>query len=246
MKEKNIKTSAVRAGIKDMWNAYLLENAKWSANENPVVKTTAAHPPAKVVSYRTAKDIDKLEKKRDANYKVDAFIHFYVDDNQFDCKTSGIWVKPENLFRIAKHFAGVIGPDFSIYADFPKPYVGFQMYGMRTLEFACAQRGIPVIVNARWGSPQTWHKTIDEFPKNSMLAIGTVGSRLKYLENKYAFNAGFKQLIKTCKPHTLVVVGSANYACFEEAKRCGVHIVQFDGDTCDYFKKKGDSNVETK
>ncbi len=238
------RENATRAGIKDMWNAHLVEGATWTKQDNPVVKTTASAPPKSVVSYKTAKQIDKARSKIEPEYKVDAFIHFYIDDDQFDCKTSGIWVKSEEFFRIASHFAGVIGPDFSIYADFPKPVRDFQIYGMRTIEFACSKRNYPVIVNARWGSPKTWSITIDEFPENSMLAIGTVGSRLKYLENQYCFDAGFKHLLETKHPHTLVVVGSANYPCFDEAKKQGVRIVQFDGDTCKHFKERKEKRNE--
>ena len=238
MNKNFAKNNAVRAGIKDLWNAYLLEGAEWTTNGNPVVETTASKPPRKVVSYRTAKEIDESRRKSEPNYKIEAFIHFYVDDDQFDCKTEGLWAKPEEFFRIASHFAGVIGPDFSIYADFPEPLRNFQIYKMRVFEFACNKRNIPVIVNGRWGGPATWEVTIEEFPENSMLAIGTVGSRLKYLENQYCFEAGFMRMLKTKAPHTLVVVGSANYPCFEEAKRRGVRVVQFDGETFKYFKKK--------
>jgi hypothetical protein len=236
------KNNATRSGIRDSWNAYLLEGAEWTEQENPIVRSTATTPPTEVVSYRTAKDIDKIKRKIEPDYKIDAYIHFYLDDNQFDCKTNGLWAKPEEFFRIASHFAGVIGPDFSIYADFPKPLRNFQIYRMRLFEFACNNRGIPVIVNARWGSPETWESTIDEFPKNSMLAIGVVGSRLKYLENKYCFEAGFKYLLNTKTPHTLIVIGSANYPCFKEAKAQGVQVIQFDGDTYKYFKQQREVN----
>ncbi len=232
------KENATRSNIKDMWNAYLLEGAEWTPQGNPIVQTTATEPPKSVVSYREAKEIDKAKRKVAPDYAIDAFIHFYIDDDQFDCKTSGLWAKPEEFFKIASHFEGVIGPDFSIYADFPKPLRDFQIYGMRTFEFACSKRNLPVIVNGRWGTPATWDTTIDEFPENSMLAIGTVGSWLKYLENQYCFEAGFKKLLDTKSPHTLIVIGSANYPCFEEAKRRGVEIAQFDGDTCKYFKEK--------
>ena len=245
MKKDFTKNNAARAGIKDMWNAYLVEGAEWTTQENPITKTTALSPPKRVISYKTAKEIDKLKRNnKEHDYRVDAFIHFYLDDNQFDCKTSGIWIKPEKFFSIASHFAGVIGPDFSIYADFPKPLRDFQIYGMRTLEFACNKNNIPTIVNARWGSPATWSITIDEFPKNSMLAIGVVGSRLKYLENQYCFEAGFKHLLNTKHPHTLVVVGSANYSCFKLAKMQGVRIVQFDSDTAKHYKRRKDQQNE--
>lgn len=232
------KENVTRPGIKDLWNAYLLEGANWSNNGNPVAKTTAITPPKAIVSYKEAKFINKLKAKGEPDYKVNAFIHFYIDDDQFDSKTNGIWSKPNEFFRIASHYAGVIGPDFSIYADFPQPLKTFQIYRMRTIEYASAQRNIPVIVNARFGSEKTWSQTIDEFPENSMLAIGTVGSGLKYLENQYCFEKGFEHLLETKRPHTLVVVGSTNHPCFEKAKEQGVKIVQFDGDTCKYFKKK--------
>lgn len=232
------KENATRSNIKDMWNAYLLEGAEWTPQGNPIVQTTATEPPRAVVSYREAKDIDKAKRKVEPDYTIDAFIHFYIDDDQFDCKTSGLWTKPEEFFKIASHFEGVIGPDFSIYADFPKPLRDFQIFGMRTFEFACSKRNIPVIFNARWGSPATRKITIDEFPENSMLTIGTVGSRLKYLENQYCFEAGFKRMLDTKAPHTLVVVGSANYPCFEEARSRGVRIIQYDGDTAKYYKQK--------
>ena len=238
MNKNFTKENATRGGIKDLWNAYLLEGAEWTKNGNPVVKTTATEQPKAVVSYKDAKCIDKLKRKNEPNYKVDAFIHFYLDDEQFDCKTSGLWIKPEEFFSVASHFAGVIGPDFSIYADFPPPLRDFQIYRMRTVEFACSKRNIPVIVNARFGSSGTWDKTIAEFPEKSMLAIGTVGSRLKYLENQYCFDKGFARLLETKHPHTFVVVGSANYPCFKRARKEGAKIVQFDGDTCKYFKKR--------
>ena len=238
MKNNYAKRNAVRPGIKDIWNAYLTEGTKWSASENPVVETTAISPPKQIISYGNAEIIHESSRKSNPNYKVDAFIHFYIDDKKFDGNADGIWANPEKFFRLASHFAGVIGPDFSIYADFPKHIWGNQIYRARVLEYACSKRNIPVIVNARWGSPKTWEETIYEFPENSMLAIGIVGSRVKYLENQFCFNEGFKRLLDTKNPHTLVVVGSANYPCFEEAKKRGIQIVQFDGETAAYYKNK--------
>lgn len=38
MSNKINKNKTTRSGIKDMWNAYLLDGAKWTSQENPVVK----------------------------------------------------------------------------------------------------------------------------------------------------------------------------------------------------------------
>ncbi len=62
--DKNFKDKSVtRLGIKDMWNAYLVKGAKWTEQGNPIVKTTAISPPKEVVSYKTARSLDRLKQK---------------------------------------------------------------------------------------------------------------------------------------------------------------------------------------
>ena len=50
-------------------------------------------------------------------------------------------------------------------------------------------------------------------------------------ELRYKFNAGFEELVKVCKPHTIIVYGSANYPCFEALKRKGVNVLAFESKT---------------
>jgi len=71
-------------------------------------------------------------------------------------------------------------------------------------------QGHEVIANARWGLSKTWSYDYDGIPKHSMLAIGTVGSGTRYVENRPLFEAGLHELVQRCKPHTLVIYGSAN------------------------------------
>ena len=70
-----------RNGLKDMWNAFMVEGAKFSPNDIPLGPTTAVSPPSMLISYDEAKTIPRRELRRGNNdYHVDAFKHFYIDD----------------------------------------------------------------------------------------------------------------------------------------------------------------------
>ena len=68
-----------------MWNAFMLEEAKFSVNDIPLCPTTATAVPTRLIAYDEAKAIHKKEMScGNHNYHVDAFIHFYIDDQKFD------------------------------------------------------------------------------------------------------------------------------------------------------------------
>ena len=109
---------------------------------------------------------------------------------------------------------------------------------MRVIEHGAIRRGIPTIVNARWGTQETWSYCFDALPENDALCIGAVGSGLRNLENRPMFDAGLRRLIELKHPETLVVVGSANYPIFDEVRASGITVVQLDGETSRHFKQK--------
>ena len=111
-------------------------------------------------------------------------------------------------------------------------------------DHVAAAHSVPAVVNARWGGSETWQYTIDELPGRSMLAVGTVASGLKRLENRPVFEAGLRRILETKHPTCLVVVGSASYPVFEEAREQGVLVVQFDGETCAVHKARAASKAD--
>lgn len=227
-----------RHGIVDQWNARFVQGAKWTDQGNPCVKTTAVMPPSKVISWRQAARIHKENLRHGkVGYRCNAFIHTCIDDVKFDGKRAGIWADLSNFISVAAHFGGVACVDFSTCADFPEPLLRWQFYRIRVVEFALAQAGVPVIVNARWATRDTWSYSIAELPTRSMLSVGTVGSGLKLLVNRPTFDAGLREIVRTKEPTCLVVIGSKNYSSIREAENAGVRIIQFDGETASAFKK---------
>lgn len=107
-----------RAGIVDIWNAFMLVNASYDAHDIPFCPTTARQIPKRLVSWPEAKRLHKRAIRRgDKKYRVSAFIHFYVDDIKFDGARSSIWLFPWRAYEIIRHFNGIITPDFSMCQD---------------------------------------------------------------------------------------------------------------------------------
>jgi hypothetical protein len=231
----------IRKGCEDIWNAFMLDNAKFSPHDIPYCPTYLPNGlPKKLISFVNAKTLYNKEcQKGNHNFHVDAFIHFYIDDQKFDGKRSSIWLYPEKALAIIKHFAGIISPDFSTYADFPDPLKRYNTYRMRTFAYWCYTQKIPVINNVRWGTEETWEYCFDGIEKNSIIFIGAVASGLHMLCNRPRFEKGLDELVKRVNPHTIIVYGSANYDCFDRLKSSGIQIIEFPSDTSLSFASRG-------
>lgn len=241
MKDNTI--SQPRAGCKDIWNAFMVEGADFVIGSDIPICPCTTNIPQRLISYVEAKRIHKLNCQKDPNYYVDAFIHFYIDDQKFDSSQSGIWAKPYNAIRIIRHFSGAITPDFSTNADFPDPLKRNNTYRMRAFGRWLSVNGIPVINNVRWGTEETWDYCFDGIPYNSIVAIGTVASGIHRLENRPDFEKGLFKMVEILRPHTILVYGSANYACFKVLADMGIRIIPFMSDTNFAYSSRKGGNI---
>lgn len=232
--------NSTRTGCKDVWNAYMCEGADFSRSNHdiPFCPTTASVFPKRMIIWEEAKRIYKYEiDQGNEEFFCDAFVCWYVDDYKFD-GPHGIWHDSASVLRVLCHFAGAITPDFSTYQDFPEPIKMYNTYRMRAYGYWLGKNGIAVINNVRWGTPETWKYCWDGIPKNSMVCIGTVGGSPRKLIDRDRFETGLHELVRVLKPHTVVVYGSANYACFKELVDHGIKVVAFTGNTASAFEKR--------
>lgn len=230
---------AVRGGIVDTWNAFMLIDASYDTHDIPFCPTTAKQIPKKLVSWPEAKRLHKRAIKRgDKEYRISAFIHFYIDDIKFDGARSSIWLFPLRAYGIIRHFDGIITPDFSMCQDFPEPLKLFAVYRMRAFGYWIGSLGIGVINNVRWGTRETWDYCYAGIRKHSVVAIGTVASGLRGTRNRPLFEEGFMEMAVRLKPTALIVYGSAKYECFEKVRSMGIEVYQFDSDTSKAFAKE--------
>ena len=233
-------TGNPRAGCKDVWNAFMVQNAKFTENDLPISYGITA-PPKKLVSFERAKTLYREKSAKEPDFHEEGFVHFYVDDYKFDSRRESIWTFPEKAFEIIRHFDGIITPDFSTNIDFPKYLKQFNTYRMRAYGSWMSDLGFPFIHNVRWGEEETWEYCFDAIPTGEVVAVGTVASGIRQLVNRPLFENGFRRMIEIIKPKIIVVYGSYNYAVFREAEKNGICIITFPSDTSQGYKG-GDRN----
>lgn len=227
-----------RAGCKDLWNAHMVEGAIFSEHDIPLCPTFLPNGlPKALISYEKAKTIFKAEVEKGINYH-DAFIHFCIDDQKFDSVTDGIWYYPEKFLKIAKHFAGIITPDFSTCLDFPDPIKRNNTYRMRAFGYWCYSQGIPTINNVRWGCEDTWEYCFDGIPSNSVVFIGTIASGIRQKAYREIFVKGIRQLAEILSPKVYIIYGSQRDPVFDELRKAGAEIIHFESETNQFFKSR--------
>ncbi len=230
----------IRKGCRDIWNAFMCYGADFnlSRNDIPTCPTTAQTLPTEIITWEEAKHIYKVAlERKDYQFHHNAFVCFYIDDYKFD-STCGIWFRYRPALKILQHFAGVITPDFSTYQDFPKPIKLYATYRMRTIGHWFGKNGLAVINNVRWGSPETYEYCFDGIPKNSIVAIGTVGGSPRKLRNRKRFERGLEEMVRVLSPHTIIVYGSANYPCFKNLAKRGIRIVAYPSRMAQAFERR--------
>lgn len=230
---------ALRRGIVDVWNAFMVDGAQYDAHDIPICPTTATSLPGQLISWPEAKRLHKKAmRKGDRDYRVKAFIHFYVDDIKFDGVRSSVWLFPWRALEIIRHFDGIITPDFSVCQDFPEPIKMFAVYRMRAFGYWVGSIGVQVINNVRWGTRETWGYCFAGVPRHTVVAVGSVASGLRKIENRSLFEDGLKTMLQVLDPTVIIVYGSVRPEALSLLEEHGVKVVQFDSDTSKAFAKE--------
>lgn len=234
----DISNHTIRNGLKDIWNAYMAEGAEFGYLDIPFCPTTATEIPKGIITWEEAKAIHRKELARgNASYHEEVFVCFYIDDCKFD-GPKGIWHNCEFALSVFRHFAGVITPDFSTYQDFPEAIKIYATYRMRLIGYWLGRNGIAVINNVRWGTEESWRYCFTGIPKNSIIAIGTVGGSPRKILDRERFESGLSKMIEVLAPHTIIIYGSANYECFTRLNLQGIRIVSFQSKTAAAFERR--------
>ena len=232
-----------RRNIKDIWNAFMVDGADFS-NSNydiPFCPTTAkkSEIPNEIITFSEAVTLFHKMIKEDKDFKIDAYVCFYEDDQNFDGKRRGIWTFPKNAYGILQHFSGIITPDFSTYQDFPIALKIYNTYRMRAFGYWYGIKcGKKVINNVRWGSKETYIFCFEGIPKNSIVAIGTVGGSPFKLLDRQRFEDGLDEMVRRLHPYGIIVYGSAKYPCLERLKTQGIRIFEFPSRTASYYQNR--------
>lgn len=204
-----------RCGCKDVWNAFLVENATFDG-ELEIPRIVAENDwPSKLVPF----------SKSIGGKDCDAWVHFYEDDVAFE----RIWNQPHKYLPLLKRYHGVIAPDFSLYRDMPLVMQHWNVYRSHAIGHWLQEHGIPVIANVRWGDERTYDLCCTGVPKNATIAVGSHGC-IKLLQERENFRKGLTHVMEKLSPKTIIVYGTAPDTIFGKYKNAGIAVLQFDSD----------------
>lgn len=129
-------------------------------------------------------------------------LHFFIDDYQF----IRLWDNPEAYTEKLKRYRAVCTPDFSLYADFPLAVQQFNHFRKHWLGAYWQMHGITVIPTICWSDEASLSWCFDGEPKNSCVAIGSVGTQ-NSKATRAGFLLGYRAMMERLTPTHIVFYG---------------------------------------
>ena len=182
---------------KDVFKYWMLEEIPLDDLGIPILYP-AVDLPKKVISFNY---VNSSLKKADFNHK-DYYVHFYIDDYQFE----RVWFTPLAYVEVFKRFGGIIMPDYSIYDDLPLVVQQYNLYRSRLLAAYYQKQGIDVIANVTWSDEASLDWSLSGLPNNVTIALSTNGCLNKDVKTK--FLTIYDKVIKMLNPSNVILVGS--------------------------------------
>ena len=207
--------NGTRNGCKDVFNAFLVENATYDTEMEIPCIAPESDLPERLIPF----------SKAVGGTDFDAWVHFFEDDVAFE----RLWKSPLRYLPILKRYNGVITPDFSLYRDMPLVMQLWNVYRSRALGHWLQKNGVHTIVNTRWGDERTFDTCCAGVPNRSTIAVGSHGC-IKHSQEREYFVQGLEYVVCALEPKTIIVYGTAPEEVFGFCKARGIQIIQFDSE----------------
>lgn len=199
----------------DVFRSELLHGARYAGDlELPVLKA-CRKVPSRLVPFSKAVGFRRKSYSQ--------WVMFYEHDVNFE----RIWNNPGRYLKVLRKYQGVIGPDFSMYRNMPEVMQQWNCFRGRAICHWLQENGVDVIPNARFSDERSLEWCFLGLPKNSTIAIGTLGCT-KGERNRELLGKGVARLIERLAPKTLVVYGSTPDEVTAPAEKAGVSVLRFE------------------
>lgn len=144
-------------------NWFLLDGLKLTPAGNPVTK---ALPLPFGVDHLIG-----FNELLTCRHPENAGVHFFLDDYQFE----RFWRQPQRYLDALAKCPLVLGPDFSLYTDFPAPIQHWNHYRNQLLTAWLQHNGVCTIPTASWSDEDSFRWCFDGISKDGAVAVSTVG-----------------------------------------------------------------------
>lgn len=193
----------------------LLPGLELTEQGNPVVQPAVLpeDAPAALVGFNEARTCASPDRFG---------VHFFLDDYQFE----RVWRNPRKYVNMLRAFPFVLGPDFSLYTDYPEPLQRWNHYRNQLLTAWLQSEGVHVIPTAGWAGETSLERCFDGMPQGGTIAVSTVGC-LVHKETTTAFIQGFWAMLQQLHPETVLVYGKSTPDIEALAAKAGAKIVRY-------------------
>ena len=141
-------------------------------------------------------------KNNDTDFNKKCGVHFFVDDYRFN----GIYYNPQKTLAKFSQYAFLLTPDYSLYADMQLWLQIANVAKNRWVGAYWQSKGLTVIPTISWGTVQSFSFCFDGVEKNSIVAIGMIGSKKG---NYLGFMRGYQEMIKRIEPEAIICFGES-------------------------------------
>lgn len=132
-------------------------------------------------------------------------VHFFLDDYQFE----RLWERPNSYINLLKQYDFVMSPDFSTYTDFPKVLNIYNHFRKHWIGAYLQANGVHVIPTISWSTSESYDWCFDGEPKNSTVAISSVGCN-KVIDE---FIKGYDKMVEKLTPSAIIFYGDVPNEC---------------------------------
>ena len=158
--------------------------------------------PVPVEKYKLVKWFPYSRISIAAKKKENFGVHFFIYDHLFTC----LWTEPDKYLSILREYPIVTGPDYSVYTNMPKAMQIYNSYRKHWIEAYYQMYGVNIIPTISWALPQSFSWCFDGDPKNSIVAISTLGV-FRDKEKWDLFMLGFEEMKKQLEPAMILCNG---------------------------------------
>lgn len=196
-------------------NFHLIPQLDLTEQGNPRVSkaTLPTDTPARVIGFNEA---------RTCAHPGRVGVHFFLDDYQFE----RVWRAPGKYVNLLRSFPVVLGPDFSVYTDYPEPLQRWNHYRNQLLTAWLQTQGVCIIPTAGWSDPASFAWCFDGMPEGGAVAVSTVGC-LIHKQATAAFMAGFDEMLRRLSPEVVIVYGKVTPEIETTAATYNARVVRY-------------------
>jgi len=129
-------------------------------------------------------------------------VHCFEPDYKFD----RLWQKPDKYAEMIMQFGCMLGPDFSMYTDFPKALQIYNHYRKHWLTaYYQMVYNITVVPTIGWVDKDSYDWCFDGEPEDSIVAVSNVGLGNRK-DAKQIFRDGYNEMLTRLQPRKVLML----------------------------------------